>query len=1031
MKTGQVFLSHTSDMAVSPGGRSFVQAALDAVGRAGMAPVDMRYFAAREGMPAEYCRQRVRGCEIYVAVVGFRYGSRVPGEAVSYTELEFDEASKAGVPRLVFLLAEAASSPGRLADTDRGPVEGFRQRLRDAGLLLRGFTSADSLELEVFHALSDLTGQQIGGVAAATRTLPHDIASFTGREPELGQLQEAAARAVGSGGVVGIHAIGGMAGVGKTTFAVHAAHQLAGRFPDGQIFLPLHGHTTGQRPVEPADALASLLQISGVAAQQIPAGLEARTALWRDRVAGKQLLLILDDATGHEQVRPLLPGTAGSLVLVTSRRHLTALDDTAAISLDTLAPEEATALLIRLAARPGLSSQDAAVGEITALCGCLPLAVAMLARQLHHHPAWTAAGLAADLAAARDRLELMRTENLSVAAAFDLSYRDLAPDQQRLFSRLGLHPGTDIDAYAAAALDGTDLAAARRSLDALYDQYLLAEPARGRYRLHDLIRQHARLLAAADPPAERDAAVSRLLDYYLRTARTADRHLPRRAPAEMPAVIGTLPAGAPDLPTRAEAVSWMEAERLNLHAAVSYAATYGHPGHAVAIPVAMHSFLRTQGHWDQALALHNTALSAARHTSDHLAEAGILDRLGVVQTLTGDYPAATATLTQALERFGELGDRTGEAWALHGLGVVQTLTGDYPAATGSLTQALELFGELGDRLGEAEALQRLGVVQRLTGNYQTAAASQTRALQLYRGLGDQLGEVGVLNELGVVQHLTGNYPAAIASQVRALQLYLDLGNRLGQANALTDLGVVQTLTGDYPAATASQAQALQLYRDLGNRLGEASTLNSLGVVLTLTGNYPAAAASQARALGLCRGLGDRFGEAIVLADLGAVQRLTGDYPAATASLTQALKLHRDQGNRLGEASTLSNLAAVQTLTGDYPAAAGGLAQALTLYQDLSNRLGEAEVLNTLGESLLASASPAQAHARHEQALAIATDIASPLETARALEGIGRCQLQDGNQNDGAEVLHRALAIYQRIGSPNAQRVETTLRDQEL
>ena len=274
------------------------------------------------------------------------------------------------------------------------------------------------------------------------------------------------AAAAGAGGVVGIHAIGGMAGVGKTALAVHAAHRLAGRFPAGQIFLPLHGHTPGQQPVDPADALASLLLTAGVPAGQIPPGLEARMALWRDRLAGQQLLLILDDAASSEQVRPLLPGAGGSLVLVTSRRHLSALEDATAISLDTLPPEEAAGLLVRLAGRSGLSPADPAVDEITRLCGYLPLAIGMVARQLHHHPAWSAAGRAAELAAAVDRLELMATENLSVAAAFNLSYADLTGDQQRLFRRLGLHPGADIDAYAAAALDGTGLAAARRGLEA-------------------------------------------------------------------------------------------------------------------------------------------------------------------------------------------------------------------------------------------------------------------------------------------------------------------------------------------------------------------------------------------------------------------------------------------------------------------------------------------------------------------------------------------------------------------------------------
>lgn len=383
---------------------------------------------------------------------------------------------------------------------------------------------------------SPAPGIRVEGVAAATRTLPRDIASFTGREPELRQLAGVTAGTFRSGGVVGIHAIGGMAGIGKTTFAVHAAHRLAPRFPDGQIFLPLHGHTPGHQPVDPADALASLLLTAGVSAAQIPAGLEARTALWRDRLAGKQLLLLLDDAADSEQVRPLLPGSAGNLVLVTSRRHLTALEDAQTVSLGTLPAGEAAELLIRLAARPDLEPGDPAVAQITRLCGYLPLAVGMLARQLHHHPAWTAAEMAADLAAARDRLEMMQTENLSVAAAFDLSYQDLTPDQQRLFRRLGLHPGADIDAYAAAALDGTDLAAARHHLGALYDQHLITEPTRGRYHFHDLIREHARALAAMDQPSENDAATSRLLDYYAHIAAITEKHLarqPRPSPASL------------------------------------------------------------------------------------------------------------------------------------------------------------------------------------------------------------------------------------------------------------------------------------------------------------------------------------------------------------------------------------------------------------------------------------------------------------------------------------------------------------------
>ncbi len=370
-------------------------------------------------------------------------------------------------------LAEVAGlSPRSVSDLERGI---HRTAHKDtAGQLADALGLAEPVRGRFVAAArgrgpaADVLAARGGGpgafAAAATRALPRDIAAFPGRQAELARLMGGIDALAATGGVVGIHAVGGMAGVGKTTFALHAAHRLAGAFPDGQFFLPLHAHTAGHRPVDPADALASLLLTAGVPAAQIPPGLDARAGRWRDQVADKKILLLLDDAAGHEQVRPLLPGSASSLVLVTSRRRLAALQDATVISLDTLPPEEAAQLLAQLAGRPDLGSATGPGGEITRLCGYLPLAVGMLASQLRHHPAWSAAGLAADLAAAKDRLALMHAENLSVAAAFDLSYADLTAGPQRLFRRLGLVPGPSFDGYAAAALDGTSLGQARRHL---------------------------------------------------------------------------------------------------------------------------------------------------------------------------------------------------------------------------------------------------------------------------------------------------------------------------------------------------------------------------------------------------------------------------------------------------------------------------------------------------------------------------------------------------------------------------------------
>jgi tetratricopeptide (TPR) repeat protein len=613
-------------------------------------------------------------------------------------------------------------------------------------------------------------------------------------------------------------------------------------------------------------------------------------------MAGRHLLLVLDDAAGSDQVRPLLPGTAGILVLITSRRHLTALDDARVISLDTLPPGEAAELLARLATRPGLDPADPALAEISALCGRLPLALGMLARQLYHHPAWSPADLAADLAAARDRLGFMHAENLSVAAAFDRSYQDLSGREQAMFRCLGLHPGSDFDAYAAAALAGISIAEARRDLDNLYDHYLLTETARGRYRFHDLIREHARTLAAASPPADRDAATGRLLDYYLHTARAADQHLNARARSPAPALAAAAPARAADIAGRDDALSWMSAERLNLHAAASHAAASGRAGHAAAIPAAMHEFLRGQGHWDQAMTLHHAALRAAHDAGNQLAEARALTDLGDMQFLTDDYPAATASLTQALDLYRRLGDRLGEASALTSLGTVQHATGDYPAATASLIRALDLYQSLGDQLGEAGALTELGAVQHATGDSAAATAALTRALGLYHDLGSQLGQASALAGLGTVHYAAGDHHAAAASHEQALDLYRRLGDRLGEASALTSLGTVQYLTGQYQAAEASHTRALKLYRDLDDRSGEAEALNNIADMIRTTTAPATARPYYERALALATAIAAQGEQARALEGIGLCHLQDGNPQKGQELLHRALAVYQRIGS---------------------------------------------------------------------------------------------------------------------------------------
>jgi len=776
-----------------------------------------------------------------------------------------------------------------------------------------------------------------GAVAAATRTLPRDIASFTGRQRELEQLAEAVA---GARQVVGIHAIGGMAGVGKTAFAVHAAHVLADRFPGGQIYLPLHAHTPGRQPVSPADALASLLLTIGVPAGEIPADLEARTGLWRDRAARRQFLIVLDDAADTEQVRALLPGVGGSLVLITSRRRLTALEDAAVISLDTLPPGEAAELLVRLAVRPGLSSSDPGVGEVTRLCGFLPLAIGMVARQLHHHPAWTVADRAAELAAAADRLAHLAAEHLSAAAAFDLSYRDLTAGERRLFRRLALHPGPTTDAYAAAALDGVGLTAARLGLKALYEHNLIAEPSAGRYRMHDLIAEYAAALAAREESDdERAGATGRLLDYYQYESAQAEAQLPYYPVWDPGPAVAVVPAAVPVLGDGEQALAWLRAERAGLLACLDQATAAGQHARVIALTATLVALLFRHGPWDEAIRRHLAAAGAAREIGDRRGLARSLTELADLRMATGDIIVAARELDEALRIWRELGEPDGLVAALDRRGSVRTTAGDFAGAIQDLRSAIGIAEDTGNRTGKAKAQQVLGAAYRQIADFAAAERQFEEALAYFRDAADKGEQAVCLYSLGDVRSLMGNHSAAERALQEALRLYQDTDDKLGQASALTFLGRVRLETGDEAAAAECLREALDIDQSLGHRNGEAITLGYLGRLHLRWGDYQAAAEHLLEALAIFHDDGNPGSEAHVLNDCGAVALARGDLGQARSYHQQALGLARQIGIPRAEANALAGLARCDRAAGDAAAAEAGLRQALAIFQQTGSAEG--------------------------------------------------------------------------------------------
>jgi len=1006
---------------------------------------------ARPHPPRDLYRAYLAQSDIFIGLYWQRYGWIGPGMEISGLEDEF-ELSRS-LPRLLYVKSPAP-------DRERRLTELLARIEEEASASYRTFRTPGELGRLVRTDLAAMLSERFAAPlspAPAACTLPGDTAAFTGRSEQVREIPAAAMNTAESGSVVVVHAIDGMPGVGKTALAVHVGHLVADRFPDRQLFVDLHGHTPGHKPTKPADVLAVLLAADGVDARYLPADLDGRAAMWRDRMAGKRVLLIFDNAASSDQVTPLLPGTAGCLVLVTSRRYLGDLPSAVVeVPLDTLPPGDARAMFLNLA--PRAAGEPAKVAELVALCGHLPLAISLLARLFTRHPSWTMSDLIGETMA---RQLIVAAENRTVATAFELSYQYLTTGRQRFFRHLGLHPGTDIDPYAAAALSGLPLDQAAGHLDGLQGDRLLAEPVPRRYRMHDLIRQFAHNLAATDPEDERERAVMRLLDYYQHTAEAADVQLARHT-LPTPALRVAGPAAMPSLAGGNQAQAWMTAERSNLVACLAYADGHDRPARVVSLTAAMASHLRSVGPWPQASALHAAAASAAQRCGDWRGQANALTNLGTARRLTGDLLGAAAALGQARDICRDLGDHLGEANALYYLGEVRRLADDPPGAAAALIQALEIYRDLGDRLGEANALSTLGAVRQLTGDYPGATAALEQALGIYRDIryhpgkpgalntlgavlivtddytgatavleqaletaqdvGDRLGQAKARLNLGIVRQMSGDYPGATAALEQALEISRNIGDRLGDANILLNLGIVQQTTGDYPDATAAFAQALSIYRNIGNRLGQANALYSLAVLRQATGDYPGATAEFAQALNIYDDIGDRLGQANAVRGLGAVRQLTGDYPGATAALEKALSIYRDIGNRGGEAGALSYLGTVQYLTGNYPAAATALELALDIFHDIGDRLGEAEALNQTAAMHLTRGDPQQARAYYRRAGEAAHAIGSQLEEARALEGTGKCSRMLHDTTTADDALRQALKIYRRIGTADASRL---------
>jgi tetratricopeptide (TPR) repeat protein len=662
-----------------------------------------------------------------------------------------------------------------------------------------------------------------GPVPAPSRPVPrqlrHSAGSFVGRQAEIAALDCLLDGLGNRPGAVVIAAIGGTAGVGKSALAVHWAHQVAHRFGDGQLHVDLRGFAPAGTAVTPAEAVRQFLDALGVPPEAIPAGADAQAGLYRSLLAGKRMLIVLDNARDEEQVRPLLPASPASLVIITSRNQLSGLaaaDGARLLHLDVLTHHDAVELLTVRIGSHRAAAEPEATGEIAALCACLPLAVAVAASRAAARPDFPLAALAAELADVPGRLDALDAGDpaATVRAVFSWSYRQLSDQAARMFRLLGVHPGPDISVAAAASLAAVDEPRARRLLSGLARECLITEHAPGRYAFHDLLRAYAADMARErDSLPDRAAAISRVLDHYLHTAACSAMLVhPSREPL---ALASPSPGTHPERPAcHEQALAWFKAEHRVLLAAVALAGDTGADSHAWQLPWAMRDYLYRRGHPHERVTVLGTALAAATRLDDAFGQAVSLRALGNAYTDTGEYDQARTHLEGCLPLFQRLGDRLGEALAQQNLTRLADAQSRYANALSHGEQALRLYQAIGHEAGVAQMLINIAWCNAVLGDSQRARALCEQSLALIAKLGAYDTEHGPWDALGYIELHLGNFAQAAAHFELALRLCQSFGARTEEAEILTHLGDARHAAGELPRARQAWQQALAIYGDI-------------------------------------------------------------------------------------------------------------------------------------------------------------------------------------------------------------------------
>ncbi|MGW0417348.1 AfsR/SARP family transcriptional regulator [Streptomyces sp. NPDC003015] len=726
--------------------------------------------------------------------------------------------------------------------------------------------------------------------------LPRDV-PWAGRHDELRRLTAALCEGRGAADVVTVEAIHGMGGVGKSALAVHLAHRLRDRFPDGRIFLHLGGSSTDRTRPTPARALTELLRLLGLATKELPCELDELVALWRSMARDRRMLVILDDATSSEQIRPLLPGASPTAVVVTSRRRLPGLPGVRPVSLDVLPPEDAAELFSQRLGRAH-DTNPADVAEIVRVCGYLPLAIEIAASRLLARASWTTSDLLRQLSAGNGHLAQLHDLDRTLTHVFAVSYEALNADQRLVFRRVGLHVGVEFGPRAVAALTGLSPETAEQVLEELLAHHLVAEPIPHRFTMHDLLRDYARsLIESGDVESRDDArrAVQRLVDHYVHTADRADRMAyPFRSRTDLDTGVPAT-APCPKIVDAQSAEQWLITESANLLDTLNWLVNHG-TEHQLALSVhVLAGLLDMEGHLAAAEPLLRRAVAHWNTAGDSPARVRALLDLCAVHTHASRYDEAISTARQALDLAGSLRARELESECIHQLSIPLWQTGQYRSARSLLKKSLDFLSQTTDTLRTARCRNLLGINHLHLAENAEALACFTSALADFTEIGDERGKYSALNNMAELHKRAGHPEAAEIAYRQAVIVAERMGNPRDRATLQMNMASVMDALGRADEALALYGLALPVLRDVGDRRAQAIALTRIGRTYRAAGRTDEALRHHITALEMARAIHAAGEEAEVLHDLALAERDAGLTARALAHLEESLAVSRSIG----------------------------------------------------------------------------------------------------------------------------------------